>query len=125
MICLKSERELETMDSTQFARIKHISNPAININIANAIAMCEPQKLSTIDELRSFLGYEIRAYGHSETAAVYAGISPTKIIMVSMLVSGGLAGLMAINNVMGEAERLVPWRPGPMIAWATGCHRVT
>jgi len=25
-----------------------------------AIAMCEPQKLSTIDELRSFLGYEIR-----------------------------------------------------------------
>lgn len=25
-----------------------------------AIAMCEPQKLSTIDELRSFLGYDIR-----------------------------------------------------------------
>ena len=56
---------------------------------------------------RTRLGYEIRAYGHSETAAVYAGISPTKIIMVSMLISGGLAGLMAINNVMGEAERLV------------------
>lgn len=53
------------------------------------------------------LGYEIRAFGHSETAAKYAGISPTKIIMVSMLISGGLAGLMAINNVQGEAERLV------------------
>jgi simple sugar transport system permease protein len=53
------------------------------------------------------LGYEIRSFGHSETAAKYAGISPTKIIMVSMLISGGLAGMMAINNVQGEAERLV------------------
>ena len=53
------------------------------------------------------LGYEIRSFGHSETAAKYAGISPTKIIMVSMLISGGLAGMMAVNNVQGEAERLV------------------
>jgi ABC-type uncharacterized transport system permease subunit len=53
------------------------------------------------------LGYEIRAYGHSESAAKYAGISPVKITMVAMLISGGLAGMMAINNVMGEAERLV------------------
>ncbi len=53
------------------------------------------------------LGYEIRAYGHSESAAKYAGISPVKITMIAMLISGGLAGMMAINNVMGEAERLV------------------
>ena len=53
------------------------------------------------------LGYEIRSFGHSETAAKYAGISPTKIIVVAMMISGGLAGMMAVNNVMGEAERLV------------------
>ncbi|SMX31198.1 ABC transporter permease [Actibacterium lipolyticum] len=56
---------------------------------------------------RTRLGYELRAYGKSEPGAVYAGISPVKIIMVSMLISGGLAGMMAVNNVMGEAERLV------------------
>lgn len=56
---------------------------------------------------RTRLGYEIRAFGKSEPAARYAGINPTRIIMVSMLISGGLAGLMAINNVMGESERLV------------------
>jgi simple sugar transport system permease protein len=56
---------------------------------------------------RTRLGYELRAFGHSESAAKYAGISPTKIIVVSMLISGGLAGMMAINNVQGEAERLV------------------
>ena len=56
---------------------------------------------------RTRLGYEIRAYGHSETAAVYAGINPVKIVMVTMLISGALSGLMATNAVMGEAERLV------------------
>jgi len=53
------------------------------------------------------LGFEIRQFGESEPAARYSGISPTKIIVVSMLISGALAGLMSINSTMGEAERLV------------------
>lgn len=53
------------------------------------------------------LGYEIRAFGHSDSAAKYAGISPVKITVVTMLISGGLAGLMAINTTMGESERLL------------------
>lgn len=56
---------------------------------------------------RTRLGYEIRAYGKSEKAAAYAGISPFKITMIAMLISGGLSGLMAINNVMGESGRLL------------------
>ncbi|WP_442772102.1 ABC transporter permease [Paenirhodobacter enshiensis] len=56
---------------------------------------------------RSRLGYEIRAFGKSESAARYAGISPVKVIMASMLISGGLCGLMSVNNVMGEAGRLL------------------
>mgnify|MGYP001827785581 CR=1 FL=1 len=56
---------------------------------------------------RTRLGYEIRAFGQSEPAAVYAGIDPFRIVMITMLISGGLAGLMAVNAVQGEAERLV------------------
>ncbi len=56
---------------------------------------------------RTRLGSPIRAFGKSEPAARYAGINPTRIIMIAMLISGGLAGMMAINNVMGEAERLL------------------
>ncbi len=55
---------------------------------------------------RTRLGYEIRAYGHSESAADYAGISPARIVIIAMLISGALAGCMAINSVMA-AERLV------------------
>jgi simple sugar transport system permease protein len=56
---------------------------------------------------RTRLGYEIRAFGRSGPAARYAGINPFRIIMITMLLSGALAGLMSINNVMGESERLV------------------
>ena len=53
------------------------------------------------------LGYQIRTLGKSESAARYAGTRPVRIVVITMLISGGLAGMMAINNVMGEAERLV------------------
>ncbi|MCH2163222.1 MAG: ABC transporter permease [Marinovum sp.] len=56
---------------------------------------------------RTKLGYEIRAFGHSESAAKYAGINPVRITVIAMLISGGLAGLMALNTTMGEAERLI------------------
>ena len=56
---------------------------------------------------RTRLGYEIRAFGESESAAKYAGISPVKITVVAMIISGALAGMMALNTTMGEAERLV------------------
>ncbi|WP_371037476.1 ABC transporter permease [Rhodosalinus sp. FB01] len=56
---------------------------------------------------RTRLGYEIRALGFSETGARYAGISPVRVVVVTMLISGALAGLMGINATMGEAERLI------------------
>jgi general nucleoside transport system permease protein len=56
---------------------------------------------------RTRLGYEIRAFGLSEGAARYAGIGATRIIMIAMLLSGGLAGMMAINTTLGYSERLI------------------
>ena len=55
---------------------------------------------------RTRLGYEIRARGHSPKAARYAGISETRIIIITMLISGALAGMMALNPVMGDQNRL-------------------
>jgi ABC-type uncharacterized transport system permease subunit len=75
-----------------------------NITFFVAVAMCIVIWLLL---WRTRIGYEIRAFGYSEYAARYAGISSTRIILIVMGLSGGLAGLMAINNVLGEAERLV------------------
>ena len=46
-------------------------------------------------------GYEMRAVGHNMQAAIYAGISPYKNIIIAMLISGGLAGLLSINEILG------------------------
>jgi simple sugar transport system permease protein len=57
-------------------------------------------------------GYELRVLGASETAAVYAGIAPGRTVMVAMAVSGALAGLMSLNEVMGVQRRLLLNMPG-------------
>ena len=55
---------------------------------------------------RTRLGYEMRTLGVSPRAANYAGIDATRIIVVAMLISGALAGCMALNPVLGAAGRL-------------------
>jgi len=57
-------------------------------------------------------GYELRAFGHNETAAVYGGISPARTVIVAMSISGALAGLMSLNEVMGVQHRLLLNFPG-------------
>lgn len=47
-------------------------------------------------------GYELRAVGENPTAAEYGGISPKKQIIIAMAISGGLAGMVAIGEVMGN-----------------------
>ncbi|MEP0521969.1 MAG: ABC transporter permease [Hyphomicrobiales bacterium] len=74
-----------------------------NISLIWALACCV---FVYILIWRTRLGYEMRTFGFSQPAAIYAGISPTKIIVVTMLISGGLAGMMALNEVMGAAQKL-------------------
>ena len=50
-------------------------------------------------------GYEIRATGANPSAAEYGGISIRKQIVLAMAVSGGLAGMVAINEVLGYRYR--------------------
>lgn len=55
---------------------------------------------------RTRFGYELRTMGTSATAAVYAGIRYERMVVVTMLLSGGLAGMMALNPVMGDLQKL-------------------
>lgn len=55
---------------------------------------------------RTRLGYEMRTLGISPSAAVYAGVPYVRTVVVAMLISGGLAGMMALNPVLGASGRL-------------------
>jgi simple sugar transport system permease protein len=52
-------------------------------------------------------GYALRTVGHAPEAAHYAGIAPRRQIMLSMLISGALAGLVGVNEVAGVHQRLL------------------
>jgi simple sugar transport system permease protein len=54
---------------------------------------------------RTKWGYELRATGTNPSAAEYGGISVRKQIVVAMTISGSLAGLVAINEVLGYRYR--------------------
>ena len=55
---------------------------------------------------RTKLGFEIRTMGFSQSAARYAGMKHARIIVITMMISGALAGMMALNAVMGAQGRL-------------------
>ncbi len=50
---------------------------------------------------KTTIGFEIRTVGASPTAAKYAGIAVGKIFVLTMSLSGGLAGLAGANELLG------------------------
>jgi len=54
---------------------------------------------------RTKWGYELRATGSSAKAAEYGGISVRRQIILAMAISGGLAGMVGINEVLGYRYR--------------------
>ncbi len=56
---------------------------------------------------RSKFGYALRALGQSEPAAVYAGIRVPRMVVVAMMLSGAMAGMMALNEILGVQHKLL------------------
>ena len=54
---------------------------------------------------RTRWGYEIRATGANAAAAQYGGIVTGRQIVLAMAISGALAGMVAVNEVMGYRYR--------------------
>lgn len=53
---------------------------------------------------RTVLGYELKAVGYNRSAAEYAGISVNRNVILSMMISGGLAGLAGVVQYAGNAS---------------------
>jgi len=52
-------------------------------------------------------GYALRTMGHNPEAAVYAGTDLRRMTMLAMCLSGALAGLVGVNELMGVHHRIV------------------
>jgi ABC-type uncharacterized transport system permease subunit len=74
----------------------------LNVSFLLAILACA---LVYVFLWRTKWGYEIRATGANPSAAEYGGISVRKQIVLAMAVSGALAGMVGINEVLGYRYR--------------------
>lgn len=54
---------------------------------------------------RTVLGFELRAVGQNEAAARAAGIDTGRLRIIALSLAGGLAGLVAVGEVLGNAGR--------------------
>lgn len=58
---------------------------------------------------KTSFGYKLRAYGFNPTACRMKGISANRVIVITMIISGGLAGLAGAGELFGVQHRLVPY----------------
>ena len=61
---------------------------------------------------RTRWGYALRVVGQNESAAVYAGITPSRVVIGAMLLSGALAGCFGLNELLGAQHRILIDFPG-------------
>jgi general nucleoside transport system permease protein len=52
---------------------------------------------------RTRFGFDLRATGRSESAAVASGVNVKRMVLISMLLSGAVAGLVGLPVLLGEA----------------------
>jgi len=71
----------------------------LNVSFLLAILMCV---LVYVFLWKTKWGYELRAVGQNPSAAEYGGISPRKQIIIAMTISGSLAGMVAVGEVLGN-----------------------
>ncbi|MCB1883718.1 MAG: ABC transporter permease [Geminicoccaceae bacterium] len=81
-----------------------VGRSPLNLSLVLALVCCV---LVWAFVWKSRPGYEVRVVGQSEPAARYAGIVPGNKVILAMTLSGVLAGLMAVNEVLGAQHRLV------------------
>ncbi len=81
-----------------------VTRTPLNLSFILALVCC---LLVWIYIWKTRWGYALRTAGQSEAAAVYAGIKPKRIIIITMCISGALAGMVAVNEVMGVHHRVI------------------
>jgi simple sugar transport system permease protein len=101
----------EIAKSAQLSRLAHYLNPlGIDFPKSNLVNTAVFVAILTVLFAayllkRTKLGYEIRSVGFNPTAAECAGINVAKNTVLAMAISGAIAGLAGVNQVMGYKHR--------------------
>jgi general nucleoside transport system permease protein len=101
---------LETVEIGANARVARLGRfvpgfpERIPLNIAFLLALAACLGVALL-LWKTKWGYALRATGASPDAAEYGGVTTGRQVVVAMALSGGLAGMVAINEVLGYRYR--------------------
>ena len=76
------------------------NNPSLGVNVGIFLALATAALVYWL-LFKTTIGFEIRTVGASPRAARTAGMSVTKNFILAMALSGGLAGLAAVHDILG------------------------
>ena len=76
------------------------NNPSVNFNAGFFLALAAAAFVYWL-LFKTTIGFEIRTVGASPRAARTAGMSVTKNFILAMALSGGLAGLASVHDILG------------------------
>ncbi|SNB56913.1 nucleoside ABC transporter membrane protein [Arboricoccus pini] len=82
-----------------------LANTRLNLGVVLALLIVA---VAWLVQRQSLLGFQLRVMGLAPLAARYAGFGRARLIWISLLLSGGLAGLAGALEVAGPLGQLVP-----------------
>lgn len=86
----------------QTAMLPSLGIPGSNVNVALFLALSMAAVLWVVLN-KTVFGYELKAVGLNRDAAVYAGMNSKRIIVISGLLGGALAGLGGAFTILSPA----------------------
>ena len=99
-----STAKIPSMHDTLHAVGIDVAQSALNLSLVLALLCCVAVWIFL---WHTSWGYALRSMGHNPDAAVYAGTNLKTMTMLAMCVSGALAGLVGVNELMGVHQRIV------------------
>jgi general nucleoside transport system permease protein len=97
----------ETPDVFLSAQIPWIFGPPYRIHFGVALALLAAMFIYWLI-FRTTFGFEVRTVGENEKAARYAGVNVRWVIVMTMMISGGLAGLAGAIETLGLNHKFAP-----------------
>lgn len=97
----------ETPDVFLSAQIPWIFAPPYRIHWGVALAILAAMLMYWLI-FRTTFGFEVRTVGQNEKAARYAGVNVKWVIVMSMMIAGGLAGLAGAIETLGLNHKFAP-----------------
>ncbi len=97
----------ETPDVLASAQIPWIFGPPYRVHWGVALALLAAIVMYWLI-FRTTFGFEVRTVGQNEKAARYAGINVRWVIVMTMMIAGGLAGLAGAIETLGLNHKFAP-----------------